>query len=239
MVSGTFAWSDGHWRGIPLHQYILYELHVGTFTPEGTFDAIIPHLEALVALGITAIELMPIAQFPGHRNWGYDGVDVAAPGGYFNDGFGTPTYKNLAKNTILAPMPRALALEDPLVDKETGESRMPLIVAECTGTTAATCSYYQYLQGTSMASPHAAGVAALIVGRWGKKRNAYDAITMAPKHVERILTRTATATPCPRPLFTYPDRSVEYNATCVGSVARNSWYGHGIVDALTAVTRRN
>ncbi|MBK8436780.1 MAG: S8 family serine peptidase [Austwickia sp.] len=174
-----------------------------------------------------------------YSNWGYDGVDVAAPGGYFNDGFGTPTYKNLAKNTILAPMPRALALEDPLVDKETGESRMPLIVAECTGTTAATCSYYQYLQGTSMASPHAAGVAALIVGRWGKKRNAYDAITMAPKHVERILTRTATATPCPRPLFTYPDRSVEYNATCVGSVARNSWYGHGIVDALTAVTRRN
>ncbi len=74
VVSGIFAWSDGHWRGIPLHQYILYELHVGTFTPEGTFDAIIPHLEALVALGITAIELMPIAQFPGHRNWGYDGV---------------------------------------------------------------------------------------------------------------------------------------------------------------------
>jgi len=69
-----FPWTDGAWRGLPLEELILYELHVGTFTPEGTFTAIIPRLEELRELGISAIELMPVAQFPGTRNWGYDGV---------------------------------------------------------------------------------------------------------------------------------------------------------------------
>lgn len=76
----AFAWSDGTWRGIPLEAYIFYELHPGTFTPEGTFEAIIPHLTYLQQdLGISAIEIMPIAQFPGRRNWGYDGVHLFAP----------------------------------------------------------------------------------------------------------------------------------------------------------------
>jgi maltooligosyltrehalose trehalohydrolase len=74
VVDSHFDWDDDTWCGLPLREYILYELHVGTFTPEGTFEAIIPHLPTLKALGITAIELMPIAQFPGDRNWGYDGV---------------------------------------------------------------------------------------------------------------------------------------------------------------------
>ena len=59
---------------MPLRDYVLYELHVGTFTPEGTFEACIRHLAELKALGMTALELMPVAQFPGSRNWGYDGV---------------------------------------------------------------------------------------------------------------------------------------------------------------------
>ncbi len=69
-----FAWTDSDWKGLALDDYILYEIHVGCFTPQGTFDAVIPHLDELKALGITAIELMPVAQFPGARNWGYDGV---------------------------------------------------------------------------------------------------------------------------------------------------------------------
>ena len=69
-----FDWRDSSWRGLPLEKYVLYELHVGTFTPEGTLDAIIPRLGDLKELGITSIELMPLAQFPGARNWGYDGV---------------------------------------------------------------------------------------------------------------------------------------------------------------------
>ena len=70
----AFSWTDSSWQNPPLKDYLIYELHVGAFTPEGTFDAIIPRLPRLVDLGIRAIEIMPIAQCPGSRNWGYDGV---------------------------------------------------------------------------------------------------------------------------------------------------------------------
>ncbi len=69
-----FTWSDREWSNLPLAELIIYELHTGTFTPEGTFDAIASRLPYLKELGINTIELMPIAQFPGGRNWGYDGV---------------------------------------------------------------------------------------------------------------------------------------------------------------------
>jgi maltooligosyltrehalose trehalohydrolase len=74
VVDRSFTWNDGNWFGLPLHKYLIYELHVGTYTAEGTFEAIIPHLAELRDLGVTAIELMPVAQFPGERNWGYDGA---------------------------------------------------------------------------------------------------------------------------------------------------------------------
>lgn len=70
----SFQWTDQQWSGIPLEDLIIYELHIGTFTPESTFEAVIPRLKQLYELGINAIEIMPIAQFPGSRNWGYDGV---------------------------------------------------------------------------------------------------------------------------------------------------------------------
>src|SRR5690606_30236828 len=70
----AYAWQDAPWKGLPLNSLILYELHTGTFTPEGTFEAVIPRLNDLLALGINAIELMPVTQFPGNRNWGYDTV---------------------------------------------------------------------------------------------------------------------------------------------------------------------
>ncbi len=76
---GAFQWTDGSWRGVSLPAAVLYELHVGTFTPEGTFQAVIGKLAHLLALGVTAIELMPVAEFPGVRNWGYDGVGLYAP----------------------------------------------------------------------------------------------------------------------------------------------------------------
>ncbi|MBK8010956.1 MAG: malto-oligosyltrehalose trehalohydrolase [Deltaproteobacteria bacterium] len=75
----AFAWTDGAWKGRALKDLVLYELHVGTFTPEGTFDAAIEKLPHLLSLGITAVELMPVAQCPGARNWGYDGVALYAP----------------------------------------------------------------------------------------------------------------------------------------------------------------
>jgi maltooligosyltrehalose trehalohydrolase len=75
----AFRWSDGAWRGRAMADLVLYELHVGTFTAAGTFDAMVERLAALRALGVTAIELMPVAEFPGARNWGYDGVHLYAP----------------------------------------------------------------------------------------------------------------------------------------------------------------
>lgn len=76
---GRFAWSDRHWHGRPLAGSVLYEMHVGTFTPEGTFDAAIERLDHLAALGIDAVELLPVASFPGRHGWGYDGVHLWAP----------------------------------------------------------------------------------------------------------------------------------------------------------------
>ncbi len=74
IYTDRFTWDEGDWAGIERADLVIYELHVGTFTPEGTFDAIIPRLGDLKDLGVTAIELMPVAQFPGTRSWGYDGV---------------------------------------------------------------------------------------------------------------------------------------------------------------------
>jgi maltooligosyltrehalose trehalohydrolase len=74
-----FSWSDGDWSGRPWEQAVIYELHVGAFTPAGTFRAVIDKLDHLQRLGVTALELMPIADFPGGRNWGYDGVCLFAP----------------------------------------------------------------------------------------------------------------------------------------------------------------
>ncbi len=74
----AFSWSDADWKAPTLGDMVLYELHVGTFTPAGTFDAVIEHLPALAQMGVNAIELMPVADFPGERGWGYDGVYISA-----------------------------------------------------------------------------------------------------------------------------------------------------------------
>ncbi len=78
VVDAAFPWGDAGWSGLPLEDYVIYELHVGTFTPAGTFEAIIPYLDELKDLGVSSLELMPVAQFPGDRNWGYDGVYLYA-----------------------------------------------------------------------------------------------------------------------------------------------------------------
>ena len=81
-----FEWSDHGWQGVPVERAVIYELHVGTFTPDGTFAGVAERLPYLAELGVTAIELMPIADFPGSRNWGYDGVSLFAP----SRRYGTP-----------------------------------------------------------------------------------------------------------------------------------------------------
>ena len=84
--ANAYAWRDGGWRGRPWEEAVIYELHVGSFSPEGDFAGVAVRLDDLVELGVTAIELMPIADFPGARNWGYDGVLPYAP----DAGYGRP-----------------------------------------------------------------------------------------------------------------------------------------------------
>jgi maltooligosyltrehalose trehalohydrolase len=74
-----FTWTDAGWTGVTLRDLVVYELHVGAFTPEGTFDGVVDELDDLAALGVTAIECMPVGTFPGERGWGYDGVYTSAP----------------------------------------------------------------------------------------------------------------------------------------------------------------
>jgi maltooligosyltrehalose trehalohydrolase len=76
---GTFQWTDGAWPGVPLAGQVIYEMHLGSFTPEGTWAAASRELSELADLGITLIEIMPIAAFPGRFGWGYDGVNLFAP----------------------------------------------------------------------------------------------------------------------------------------------------------------
>ena len=84
--SAGFTWENADWKGRPWAETVLYELHVGTFTPEGTYDGVRSRLPYLKDLGVTAVELMPLADFPGRRNWGYDGVLPFAP----DSAYGTP-----------------------------------------------------------------------------------------------------------------------------------------------------
>jgi maltooligosyltrehalose trehalohydrolase len=83
----AYRWISANWRGRPWHEAVVYELHVGAFTPEGTFQAAIGRMDHLARLGVTAIEIMPVADFPGDRNWGYDGVLLYAP----DASYGTPS----------------------------------------------------------------------------------------------------------------------------------------------------
>jgi lantibiotic leader peptide-processing serine protease len=163
-----------------------------------------------------------------YSNYGIEQTDFSAPGGWFRDYFGLPQNRQ-PENLNLSPMPKALA-EEALQDP----ANVPFILRDCKGST---CAFYQYISGTSMASPHAAGVAALIVSAHGRRDPVHGGLTLDPRTVERILTETATQTPCPSPPnFAYPDdRDPSFDGVCEGTLARNGIYGRGIVNALTAV----
>src|SRR5262249_8239303 len=96
-----YAWPDGEWRGIAPERLVFYELHVGTFPPEGTFAGLAERLDHLVALGVTAVELMPVADFPGRWGWGYDGVLPFAP----DSTYGRPEELKALVEACHAPAP--------------------------------------------------------------------------------------------------------------------------------------
>ncbi len=98
----AFTWTDGDWRPPAVGELVIYELHVGTFTPEGTFEAVIPYLRGLRELGVTAIELMPVNEFPGRHGWGYDGVYISAAQSSYGGPHGLQTLVDAAHREGLA-----------------------------------------------------------------------------------------------------------------------------------------
>lgn len=183
---------------------------------------------------IGTIALGPSGKKADYSNWGVTYGEVSAPGGFFRDFIGTPQNRTPG-NLILAPFPKNVGIDQGVIDPVTGESLDPdFVLRECGK---AGCAYYQYLQGTSMAAPHTAGVAALIVSKYGESRR--GGFGLDPDKVARILFRTATDTPCPAGGvvdYTAEGRPASYRATCVGTAERNNIYGHGIVNALAAVS---
>jgi subtilisin family serine protease len=189
-----------------------------------------PHVLSISAIGPSGIKA-------DYSNYGFEETVVSAPGGYFRDFFGTPQYRQLT-NEVLSAYPQHLAEENGQLNPD-GTPNTPQVVRSCLGSV---CGYYQWLQGTSMASPHAAGVAALIVSHFGHRqggRGGRDQLEMNPERVEKILQRTATDHACPVPAtvdYTIVGRPAEFNATCAGSTDENNFYGEGVVDALAAVS---
>ncbi|HKG49056.1 MAG TPA: S8 family serine peptidase [Actinomycetales bacterium] len=176
----------------------------------------------------------PSTRMAFYSNYGTEQNDVSAPGGDFWD---SPDNTGDPRNLVLAAYPERLARANGDLNAD-GTPNTPFVVRDCKGSV---CGYYQYAQGTSMASPHAAGVAALVVSQFGVADRRHPGLTLAPTRTQRIVQRTAVDHPCPQPrTFTWTrvlanGQVATQSATCTGGTGDNGFYGNGIVNAFTAV----
>jgi len=162
-----------------------------------------------------------------YSNYGVTEITVAAPGGYFRDFLGTKLYRS-SLNEVWAPYPTVVAAANGEITKGGGVPNNEFVVRSCTKD--AGCAYYQGIQGTSMASPHVTGVAALVIGALGGDAD--------PDVVRQVLEHSAADHACPVPAtvdYTTVGRTPDFNATCRGTPTLNNFYGNGLVDAAAAV----
>jgi subtilisin family serine protease len=186
--------------------------------------------------GVVAVSATgPTGRKSYYSNYGTEQTDVAAPGG---DVYDTPTNGRAITGAVLAAYPEALAKASGVLNPD-GSSNNEAVVRSCNGPV---CGYYQYLQGTSMASPHAVGVAALVVSRHGTADRANGGLKLSAQATQKWLYRSAQPHPCPQPrLFHYTRNTpttgvVESDQRCAGPTKKNGFYGRGIVNAYRAVT---
>jgi subtilisin family serine protease len=190
-------------------------------------------------IGVSAIG--PTTAKADYSNYGTEQISVAAPGGYFRDGLGTPTYRTNG-NQVLSTYPLHVLQAQGRVDAAGNITQAGIDAGVMKDCSSGPCGYYAYLQGTSMASPHVTGVAALAVSRFGVKDPRHKgSLRLAPWKTEFVLTEGAAEHACPvPPLFSYTNvgRSAEFDALCEGTTEFNGFYGSGIVDAYAVVTEK-
>jgi subtilisin family serine protease len=190
--------------------------------------------EAPEVIGVSSVG--PTTTKADHSNYGLNEVEISAPGGWFRDNFGTPAFQTPA-NMVLSAYALKPAIEEGLANPD-GTPTDDFSVRQCDSR--GRCGFFTRLHGTSMASPHVAGVAALVIERYGHRTRG-GGKALNPDTVQRILERTASDHACPAGgVEDYSDegRPPEWNAICEGTTADNGIYGEGIVNAARAVGAR-